>query len=997
MEKKRINLIKSELIPINKPNKIIKFFTIENNISQRDSKIISSRRSLEKLKESKNNKIKNKNYLLSFSKAITSSNSFKKKYILISNDKNEFTNKINLKKKISPRLKINNNTKRKNNLLIKSKNTNPNNSKTSSNKHSFINKYSNDIYCNHKISRNNPQIRNNPSLLKNNNLSFVMLNNDLTKKENKNKIVNKNSSSLNYLYKRYKTKFNYNNNIQNKKKYINLNQVIPMKGKHNINLNNFSNLNSTGDFNNSNHINLNKMFININDFKKFSIELLKRRIKTNNNKVKNNVKFYKNNNTNGELGQSSLRINKKESFISTSSTIVYLDNKNYKKINNIKSNNKKDSRNNNNKIYNKNNKEKIILNIIKKSKNSTNRSHSNNKKKINYISHSSSINQLLNNYINCKTNKFNLLSDLNNKKLKIRYNKKRNINYNLTDINNLNNSTKEKSIRKFSHHPNDIINITIDNTINNIVNINGSLNNNNNTITNNSNSREKVLISDNNKIIKNKMKIKKQQNISEKKIKNRINTKYNNKTNIYINSSKENDKNNKKIKSQSYKSKMNNSSKFKSEHNLLFKNWIKNNNLKENNSKGKRKNKLYHSKNKIKRNQNDIILNENLKKIREKRKKKCTNLSILSINNMKLNSNIKLIGIKTIFSNFYNVDKKKYLMYKTPKLKRPSSFNNLNYLNISSRFNKTEEKIDIFKNIPKNEDINQKFYIKIKNNPQYSFEYIDDILQNLLIEENQYFEELNFNSFESKENYKYCINPESWKFFINSLINIQDLLFFDEHTLFLTIYIFDKYISSVLYKEMNKKIVEENLDIVIVTSLIIASKREEIKLYSMKDYLNLLPDKYSIKDLIKQENDILYKFKFNLLVPNAMDFFEIFSILYKLDKVQKCKGLYLLNVILLDCNLLRIPPSLISYCIIKIITKRNNKTNILNRIDNKYKYENKYKEIKSLKILKDDNTIDSICGYILYIEKCIRISNYDSVMNKFNNAKNYYVPSYVNI
>ncbi len=43
-----------------------------------------------------------------------------------------------------------------------------------------------------------------------------MLNNNLNKKENKNKIVNKNSSSLNYLYKRYKTKFNYNNNIQNK-------------------------------------------------------------------------------------------------------------------------------------------------------------------------------------------------------------------------------------------------------------------------------------------------------------------------------------------------------------------------------------------------------------------------------------------------------------------------------------------------------------------------------------------------------------------------------------------------------------------------------------------------------------------------------------------------------------------------------------------------------------------------------------------------------------
>jgi hypothetical protein len=382
-----------------------------------------------------------------------------------------------------------------------------------------------------------------------------------------------------------------------------------------------------------------------------------------------------------------------------------------------------------------------------------------------------------------------------------------------------------------------------------------------------------------------------------------------------------------------------------------------------------------------------------MKKIREERKKKS---SIFSINGMKLNPNIKLNGLKTIFSNFYNIDKKQFISFRTPRIKSPSSFNSLDYLNISSRFNKTEEKVDLFKNDKRNESANKKYYMKIKKNPQYSFEYLDEILQNLLIEENEYFEEINFDSFD-KENYKYCINPESWRFFINSLINIQELLFFDERTLFLTVQIFDKYISNVLYKETNKNINEENLDIVIVTSLIIASKREEIKLYLMKDYLNLLPDKYSIKDLIKQENDILYKFKFNILIPNILDFFEIFSVMCKLDKIQRCKGQYLLNVILLDCNMLRIPPSLLAFSVIKIITKRDMKNYIFNRVNNLYKFFDREKEIKALKILEDDNMINSICGYIQYIEEYIKLTNYDSVINKFNNENYYYVPSYPNI
>jgi len=986
MEKKKLTLIKSELMSLSKPNKTFRFYTIDRDLSQRTSTIVSTTKSMcRKIKDSRINKLKSKANLYSFSKAITSSNSFNKNYI------KEKINKKKIRKNILPKIKLLN-IKRKNNIFIKIKN--PYNSKTMSKKQSFkknrVSATSSNINSNHHTnSRNTEKI--NPISVKNKDYSFNLFYNE--KKKEEKKTINKNSSSLNFLYRRYKNKYNCN---ISKYRNSNINPIIPMKGLTNLNT-----LSSTIDYNfaNSNHININKMFININDFKKFSCELLKRKLKTNNNKL--NARIFHNPNIGDNGIQTSLRINKKESFISNNSTLNGLEqNSNiYKKINVTSSLRNKTNNSKKNRQYIIGN-DKKILNIIN-SKIITNRN--NIKTKIsNNISHSSSINKLLNNYINYQSNKYNLLSNNNNKKIKIHFNKKRNmnnINYNLTAINNLNNSTKNKANKLIKNHHNDIINITIDNTFNNIVNINGSLNNLNNTLTSISNSREKSNTYNKvNRILKNKKDIKKKEDISENRREPKKDSKIKKNKNAKINAACisgneiDDNKNTNKTKSQSYKNKEKKYSNFQSNNDLLYKKLIKKNNIK-NLIKDSKK---YHSKNKInkiKKKYENNVFHENMKKIREERKKKS---SKFSINGMKLNPNIKLHGLKTIFSNFYNIDKKQFSSYKTPRIKSPSSFNSLNYLNISSRFNKTEEKVDLFKNDKRNDSVNKKFYMKIKNNPQYSYEYLDEIFQNLLIEENEYFEEINFDSFD-KENYKYCINPESWKFFINSLINIQDLLYFDERTLFLTVQIFDKYISNVLYKETNKNINEENLDIVIVTSLIIASKREEIKLYLMKDYLNLLPDKYSIKDLIKQENDILYKFKFNLLTPNTLDFFEIFSIICKLDKIQRCKGQYLLNVVLLDCNMLRIPPSLLAFSIIKIVTKRDMKNHIFNRVKNIYKIWGKEKEIKALKILEDENMINSICGYIQYIEEYIKLTNYDSVINKFNNENYYYVPSYPNI
>ena len=959
MEKGKLKLFKNRLISLRKQCKIIPLFSKENNIVQGNISLKNKSKNKDKNTE------KNEN---NFSKIINYSNPFIRRKLLMINNKIDNNKKININinKKINTKrhtinLDIKNYVKK-----IKKLNYTKIIKKGSYNKiHSSINK----TYSNRPISRNIKNNKNIGNIFKNSNYSLNTLSTNLKKNNENNKNINKNDNSLNYLYEKFKIK--YCNKV-NKKKYININPVVPIKKINAIN-------SFIYDLNSSNK-NINKISININDFKKFNGELVKRKLKT--YKTNNNLKNFQNNTLLKIYPsfQSSIRIPKKESYISNKTETNSLE---FKKIKNKSKETKRKT------IIKRKDKKLIILNNSKTFNSSSNKLR-------NIINRSYSINHLYNNKYQIGRYNLNIFSNINNnKKQKLFPNKKRNTNFNLTDINYKTNNntskgsknTNNKSIKKFHH---EIINIRIDNTVNNIVNINSNLTNLNNkkysTLNTNKNN---IINNDKNNIYKNK---------ERDLIKNKKNKRYLKNKNILSSirtiENKPKDKN-KKNQSLSFRKKKIKNEENNSNHNLLYINLIIKNNIK------KLQNKKYNSRNKTRdqNKNNNIILNENIKKIREERKKK-SSLSMKSINTIKISSNIKLKGLKTIFYNIYNIDKKQFLSFNTPKAKTPCSVNSLNYLNISRRYNRTEEKINYFyKNIKKIEenDKKNKYYNKIKKNPQYSIEYIDEILQNLLIEENDNFEEINFGIFNKNNNFKYCIKPESWLFFINSLINIQEILYFDEQTLFSTIQIFDKYISEILYKETNKKINEENLDIVIVTSLIIASKRQEIKLYPMKDYLNLLPDKYTLKDLMKQENDILYKFNFNIFKPNSLDFFEIFSIICKLDNVQKYKGLYLLNIILLDCHLLKIPSSLIAFSVIKMICKYNIKKYLVNKIIKKYKKGKNNKEIKMLKIINKNEIINSINEYIQYIERNIKLTNYDSVIKKFNTIKYYYAPSYTNI
>ena len=68
--------------------------------------------------------------------------------------------------------------------------------------------------------------------------------------------------------------------------------------------------------------------------------------------------------------------------------------------------------------------------------------------------------------------------------------------------------------------------------------------------------------------------------------------------------------------------------------------------------------------------------------------------------------------------------------------------------------------------------------------------------------------------------------------------------------------LFDRFLITSIINHLSK-IEEEDLDSILTTSLLIASKIEESILYKLTDYLGILSDKYTI-------NNFFVIFKFSL-------------------------------------------------------------------------------------------------------------------------------------
>lgn len=303
-------------------------------------------------------------------------------------------------------------------------------------------------------------------------------------------------------------------------------------------------------------------------------------------------------------------------------------------------------------------------------------------------------------------------------------------------------------------------------------------------------------------------------------------------------------------------------------------------------NKGKNK-KLYGSINKSKQNiniNNNIIIN-----INNKQNEAQANLNkTLTSNKAKEKSKIK--------NNNYNSHIKNGSKIKL--IKQTKQINN--------NFNKNNQN--------KNHDFSPKKYInidKIKNTNQIPKDYLNIIYYNLLQEEHKGIKPMVIYNYMVDQNE---INEQMRSILIDWLTDVHHKFQFRDETLFMTVLIIDRYCTI-------RQISRNKLQLLGVTSMMIASKHEEIDFPKIEDFIYITDNAYTKEEIVKLEFDILIALNFELLYPSPIKFFEYLSVNFNFDKKAHCMGKYLMESFLVDIKYVKYKASVISCACAYIVMK----------------------------------------------------------------------------
>ena len=198
--------------------------------------------------------------------------------------------------------------------------------------------------------------------------------------------------------------------------------------------------------------------------------------------------------------------------------------------------------------------------------------------------------------------------------------------------------------------------------------------------------------------------------------------------------------------------------------------------------------------------------------------------------------------------------------------------NNLMSKNILSNINASCLFIEI---------INQKFDL------QYAEEYQEEIIPYLLSLENK--KRINPN-YMSKQN---DINEKMRMILIDWLIEVHLKFKLLPETLFLTINFIDRYLQ-------NNQTPRDKLQLIAVSSLLIACKYEEIYPPEISSFVYITDNAYNKDDILNYEIKILGDLEYDLTYPTPLRFLEIVAIKLGLanDKVFLNKMMYLIELCL---------------------------------------------------------------------------------------------------
>ena len=159
------------------------------------------------------------------------------------------------------------------------------------------------------------------------------------------------------------------------------------------------------------------------------------------------------------------------------------------------------------------------------------------------------------------------------------------------------------------------------------------------------------------------------------------------------------------------------------------------------------------------------------------------------------------------------------------------------------------------------------------------------------------------------------INEKMRSILIDWLVEVHLKFKLFEETLFLTVNIIDRYLEKTQTDRTK-------LQLVGVSSLLIACKYEEIYPPEVRDFVFITDNAYTAEQIIETENKILRSLDFNLTTPSAFRFLQRYAFICELDEFSFNLARYIIELSLVEYKLLKYKPSNIAASAMYITQKQ---------------------------------------------------------------------------
>lgn len=247
-------------------------------------------------------------------------------------------------------------------------------------------------------------------------------------------------------------------------------------------------------------------------------------------------------------------------------------------------------------------------------------------------------------------------------------------------------------------------------------------------------------------------------------------------------------------------------------------------------------------------------------------------------------------------------------------------------------------------------------------NPQHVEEYSSEIINFLLSNQNK-----NQMKFRKIENLQNDITEKMRSILVDWLIDVHAKFKLRDETLFLTINLIDRFIAK-------HQISKQKLQLVGVSSMLIACKYEEIYAPEVKDFVYVTDNAYSRDEVMRMEALILEELGFSLFIQSPKLFLERF--LYETHFSEKAKMLsrYVLELSLLDFNSGKHSPLMLAAGSVYLAAKLFKENN---------PWPSTLADISSLEETEVRPAAKELCMQLQNADKCA----YQSVKRKFSSSK----------